>query len=522
MTVAGTKFDGMSLEMLEERYNLALLKLGIHDESTAEQVLDHETAALFEEKSRLELNYPLAGVHLWRAPEAVWDQQRIAAALHEPLTLVLGGNRAGKTFAIMCCVVAYALGRDHPMIAAWLEDNDLDPMLVPLGPGEVYCVANSASGSIRYHRLDIEKLLPPGCHWRNKEALTEASVEIPVPGYETTARIWFKSVDQKHRAFKGDEVRFVAISEEPEGEEGKLVLAECLRACSSVGGRVVLEMTPQNGMTWVHDDLVEERQHDCQLIQIDCSLNSQMPDPASHARWLAGLTPEERAMRQYGQFTDKRGLVYTTWVRGDGSKLGPGHICVPFDIPREWPRYRAADWGQTKTNGTGVVWGAIGDDGTLYIYREYYLANEPSFRVHATNIRAKEPRDERVLRGWADHEQEAIDECALLGIRFEHADKDVFGGISRCAQRLNLVGGRPRLKVFSTCTRFVQEIEGYRRDPNKRDGSPVKKNDHIMDPWRYMENGLEAEHVIRADGRAVTRGLDAVLKNRAAAARRRQ
>lgn len=514
MTYRGEDFSNLSLELLEERYNLALLNLGIHDECTAARVLDDETAALIEEKSRLELTYPLAAVHLWRAPEAVWDQQRIAAALTEPLTLVLGGNRGGKTFAIMCCVVAFALGRDHPMVAAWLEDNDLDPNIVPLGPGEVYCVANSASGSIRYHRLDIEKLLPPGAHWRNKEALMEASVEMAVPGYETTARIWFKSVDQKHRAFKGDEVRFVAISEEPEGDEGKLVLAECLRACSSVGGRVVLEMTPQNGMTWVYDDLVVERQHDCRLVQIDSSLNSQMPDTASHARWLAGLTAEDRAMRQYGQFTDKRGLVYPSWERGDGSRLGPGHVCAPFVIPPEWPRYRAADWGQTKTNGTGCVWAAIGDDGTLYVYRVYYLANEPSFRVHATNIRALEPRSERVLRGWADHEQEAIDECALLGIHFELADKDVFGGISRCAERMNPVAGRPRLKVFSDCTRFIQEIEGYRRDPNKRDGSPVKKNDHIMDPWRYMENGLEAEHAIRAAGRATARGLSQLLHNR--------
>lgn len=514
MTASRYNFLDLSDELLTKRYNFALSELNLQPECTNSLEIEEKIASDYELLSRIQLMHPLAWVHLWRAPDEVWDQQRIASALTEPLTLVLGGNRGGKTYAIMCCVVAFALGRDHPMVAAWLEDNDLDPNLVPLGPGEVYCVANSASGSIRYHRLDIEKLLPPGVHWRNKEALTEASVEIRVPGYERTARIWFKSVDQKHRAFKGDEVRFVAISEEPEGDEGRLVLAECLRACSSVGGKVVLEMTPQNGMTWVYDDLVVERQHDCQLVEIDSALNTQMPNQGSHARWLAGLTEEERAMRRYGKFTDRRGLVYPSWTRGDGRRYGPGHVCTPFEIPAEWPRFRGADWGQTKKNGTGCVWVALGDDDTMYVYRTYYLDSEPSFRVHATNIRALEPRTERITRAWADHEQEAIDECAMLGLRFELADKDVFGGISRCSQRLAPVAGRPRLKVFSTCTRFIQEIEGYRRDPNKRDGSPVKQNDHIMDPWRYIENGIEAHHAVREAGRATARGLDQALKNR--------
>lgn len=506
---------GLSDSELSAQYIRECARFGVTSEADAERVFEREVYDAFDEEARIVAAYPLAGIHLWRAPDAPWDQHRLVAHIRQPLTLVLGGNRGGKTFAIMNLVIAHALGRDHPMIATWIRDNDLDPLDFPLGPGEVYCVANAASGSIRYHRLDIEHLLPAaGCHWRNKEAQTEASVEITVPGYRRTARIWFKSVDQKHRAFKGDEVRFVAISEEPEGDEGKLVLAECLRACSSVGGKVVLEMTPQNGMTWVYDDLVVDRQHNCVLIEIDSDLNTMMPDKASHTRWLDGLTPEERAMRQFGRFTDRRGLVYQHWARGDGREAGVAHVIEPFVIPAAWARFRGGDWGQTKKNGTGALWLAVGPDDTHYIYREYYLADEPSYRVHATNVRALEPRSEAITGAWADHTQEAIDEFAAVGLAYDLADKEVTGGVSRCANQLLPVGGKARLKVFNTCTRFIWEIENYRRDPKRKDNAVLKENDHLMDCWRYIENGLEARHALAANSRAIATGLAALGRRR--------
>ena len=481
----------LSDEALLEQYEAELTRLGIQSEEEARQVLDLETADLIERLSRIEVEYPLAAAVLWQKPEASWDQRRIVAELVHPLTLVLGGNRGGKTYAILEALVAFALGGDHPAVRAWLEDNDLPRDLIPAGPGECYAVANTAGQSIKIHRLDLISLLPSNSHWRGLHAPDEASVEIPVPGYQEPARIWFKSVQEGHQAFKGDKVRFVAISEEPEGDKGKRVLAECMRACSAVGGRVVVEMTPQEGMTWVYDDLVVEKKFDCRLIEIDSSHNTLVEDHASLMRWLNSLTEEERRMRQYGQFVDRRGLIYSSWSRGTGERFGLGHLVEDFEIPEDWPRFRAGDWGQTK-NGTAVLWGALGDDDTLYLYREYYLENEPNFAVHARNVRGMEPRRESIQGAWADHEPEAIAEFAAVGLRFDLANKEVASGISRCAQRLHIVGNRPRLKVFRrACPRFVKEIEDYRRDPNKRDGSPIKKNDHVMDTWRYMENGLE-------------------------------
>ena len=501
----------LSDEDAEAAYRECCAALGLHSQDEIDARLA-ELAGRGHQLSAIRAAYPLACARLWVRDDAEWDQRRLVRELRHPLTLVLGGNRGGKTYALLEWLVAQALGRDHPAVECWLHDNDLDPDQVPRGPGEVYAVAPSAASSIKIHRRDIDALLPQSRHWRGMHASAEAMVEIPCPGYREPAVIWFKSVDQGHRAFKGDQMRAVGISEEPDGDEGRLVLDECMRGCSSTGGRVVVEMTPQNGMTWTHDDLLVDRRYDCRIVSLVSSHNVLVPDHASLLRWLASLSPEERRMREFGEFVDRRGQVYAGWSRGDGDRWGLGHLCEPFEIPRDWPRYRGHDFGQTQRNGTGCLWFAEGDD-ALYCYREYYLANEPSFAVHARNVLALQPRDERISGAWGDPASaEGREAFAAAGLPMDPADNELAGGISRCAERLRVVGSRPRMKVFRTCTEFTRQIEAYRRDPNARDGRPIKRDDHLPDCWRYVESGLHALHERRARASTHTRALSGLIR----------
>lgn len=481
----------ISDEELSERYAAALAELGIETEEQARRVLDIETAELIEELSRIEVVYPLAAAVLWVREDAPWDQRRIAMSLVYPLSLVIGGNRSGKTFAILELLVAFALGGDHPAVRAWVQDNDLPDDLVPDGPGECYAVAETAGRSMVLHREPICKLLPDSAVWYGFNSNDEAKVEIPVPGYQTVARIRFKSCSQGHGSYKGHSCRMVAISEEPpDADEGRLIIDECMRGCATVGGRVVLEATLQNGITWVHDDLIVARKYDCQLIKLNTDHNVMLPDYDSVQRWLGSLSPEEQRMRRLGEIVPREGLVYSRWSRSYHEELG--HICKPFDIPADWPRFRTHDWGQTLKNGTACLWHALAPDGTRYVYREYYLAGEPSFQVHAANVRAMQPADELMDGSWGDHEPDAIEAFAAVGLQIAPADKTVQSGISRVETRMLAVGGRVRLKVFDTCEGYIREIENYRRDPRRRDNAPIKKNDHLMDCDRYAENGIAA------------------------------
>ncbi len=447
-----------------------------------------DTARALEERARIRHEHPLAALQLWVNPEAPWDQRRLVAALVSPLTLVLGGNRSGKTYAIMQAAIAFALGAAHPAVAAWLRDNDLPPDLIPDGPGHVCLIAQTGPTSISLHRKKLlEDMVPrDGVQSWMINTPQEARLEIDVPGYRERAVIWFKSVDQGHRKFKGSEFRFAAITEEPEGDEGRLVVDELMRGASSVGGRVVLDMTPQNGMTWVFDDLYTARRYGCQVVELDTTHNVLLPDYESVQRWLASLTEDQRRVRQLGQFVDRRGRIYTEWTRGDGSREGPGHLVAPFTIPPEWPRFRAADFGQVDP--TAVLWAALGDDRTLYVYRQYYAAGL-DYQEHGRSVRALSAGESyRASVGDPSASGRGAMEVWRVSpdvqLYFDLGDHEVDAGISTVRDWMSVRNGKPRLRVFSDCSDLIREVEGYLWDPKTK--RPIKRHDHMPDALRFL------------------------------------
>ena len=437
----------------------------------------------------------------------VQETQCISVA-HPSETYVTGKDYVvtHNTKLIKDLIVAMTLGGDHPMVRVWLKQNDLPPDYIPPGPGRTVMVAQSAADSIRYHRDDVDRLLPAeGKQWYAKNAQYECRVLIDCPGYARQAEIYFKSIDQGARRFKGMQARFIAIDEEPEGQEGKLVFEECLRATSDTGGWVGMAMTPQSGFTWVYDEIEVERKHNSVVATLDSLDNAYTPNRASLVSWLDGMDPDEQRMRRKGDFVSRAGLVYGDYEPGDGDRWGPGHLCTPFEIPEEWPKFRAADFGLVLP--TVVLWGALGDDNTLYIYREHYLAGTP-YEVQAPIVLEAEgctldpagrplSMGEAIECSWGDPGDtgaEAMRTWAQYDLYFRNATKDVLEGIDATRARLRRWGpppGRPRIKIFTNCTYTLREIQGYRWSSKTIKPTPVKRDDHCMDALRYLVVGVD-------------------------------
>jgi PBSX family phage terminase large subunit len=194
-----------------------------------------------------------------------------------------------------------------------------------------------------------------------------------------------------------------------------------------------------------------------------------------------------------GLWVAAEGMVYDAW---DPTV----HVVDRFEIPDDWPRYLAIDWGHT--NPMVVQWWAEDPDGRLYRYRELYqtglLASEAGEIVKGY--------PERIRRAVADHDsgdREAFRRAS--GVRTRPAEKSVDVGIGTVAERLAPAGdGRPRVFFLRgslisrdqtlvdagkpTCTE--EEIPGYvwdRSTAQKREKEvPVKENDHGCDAWRYQ------------------------------------
>jgi PBSX family phage terminase large subunit len=207
----------------------------------------------------------------------------------------------------------------------------------------------------------------------------------------------------------------------------------------------------------------------------------------------------------------KKRLRDGLWVSAEG-QIYDGydpfiHLIDRFEIPQEWTRWWAVDFGYT--NPFVLQCWAEDPDGRLYLYREIYMTRR-TVDLHAKRILQevkdengnwKEPRPTAVV---CDHDAEG--RAVLdreLGMTTTNAHKSVLEGIQAVEKRFrNRDDGKPGIFILRdslverdqelvdakkpTCT--AEELPGYIWDTGagkKIKEQPLKENDHGCDCTRY-------------------------------------
>jgi phage terminase large subunit len=194
---------------------------------------------------------------------------------------------------------------------------------------------------------------------------------------------------------------------------------------------------------------------------------------------------EVQETRIKGHFAAFLGAVYKTFNRKT-------HVIEPFEIPKDWMRYRVIDWG--FNNPFACLWLARNKDRQWFVYREHYEAQR-SLAYHASKI--KEHKGNYRCT-WADHDSQDRYEFKKLGIPTIPAKKDVHLGIEAVQSALKVQeNGKPRLFIFKDCKNTIREMSGYRwaegterKDPKDL---PLEVNDHTCDCVRYGIYGVEGK-----------------------------
>ena len=417
---------------------------------------------------------PLAYATLWDRAKPRTSQRRAIQDLGDVVTVILGGNRSGKTTSAAQLVAAVAMGRDDPAVKVWLRVNQIPPYCIPKEPGRVWAVALDSGDSREYVRPAVAQYLPPGTTWRNRDGFGRAEATTPQGG-----RVSFLSADAGRDGFQGQAVDLVWLDEEPTGARGQAVVNECLMRLVDRRGRMVFTMTPLSGMTWLYDRWVAETPSDTRVHWIHGMDNPHIPADAL-AALLAQFGPHERAARERGEFTTIEGRVYSDWRRDL-------HVVPAFDPPADWERLGSIDFG-TRNPFCFLYMAVDPSDDTLHIVDEYYQP-ERTLAQHAGAI------DQIINHGrpsplWIVADPE--DRGSRLSLAREHgistttAKKQIRAGINSVAERLRPdAEGRPHLVVHDRCTNLIREIEGYVWDQRAGKDAPVKRNDHAMDALRY-------------------------------------
>lgn len=247
-----------------------------------------------------------------------------------------------------------------------------------------------------------------------------------------------------------------------------------------------------------------------------------------------------RAMR-WGDWDVIEGAFFDCW---DARR----HVVRPFDVPRDWGRFRSGDWGSAKPFSFGW-WAVVTDQfrtaegiilprGCIVRYREWYGCQPakpnvglklPAGKV-GEELAKKESGDPRLVAAVLDPAAFSEDGGPSIAERintelvkskvipFRPADnkrvpqRGAMGGWDQ--MRARLIGdddGHPMIVCFSTCQDSIRTIPALQHDPDRPEDLDSNMEDHAGDDWRYgCMSRPWVKPVSQQDNRPVVSGYKAV------------
>lgn len=199
-----------------------------------------------------------------------------------------------------------------------------------------------------------------------------------------------------------------------------------------------------------------------------------------------------------------RQLLEGDWSVSDGAAFGEFrehlHVVQPFDIPKDWRRFRSCDFGYGSHSA--VHWFAIDTDGTLVVYRELYVSKMNGEELADNILRIERENNDRVAYGvldsscWHNRGQigPSIAEVMIArGCRWRPSDRSDgsrVAGRMRLHQLLKTVDHgsykSPGIVFFDTCRQIISDLPVIPTDPKGGDDIDDRyKSDHAYDSVRY-------------------------------------
>jgi hypothetical protein len=169
------------------------------------------------------------------------------------------------------------------------------------------------------------------------------------------------------------------------------------------------------------------------------------------------------------------------------------HTVEPFEIPTNWVRIRAADYGYASPSC--VLWAAIDWDNNIWVYRELYVKHFTAEQLAAKIIELEEYDPEpyyAVLDSscWnrTGYGPSIAETMIRMGCRWTPSDRNRIAGKMEVHRRLgiNEFTGEPTLKLFNTCTNINRQLAGIPLSKTNSEDVDTKAEDHAYDALRYM------------------------------------
>ena len=225
------------------------------------------------------------------------------------------------------------------------------------------------------------------------------------------------------------------------------------------------------------------------FIPARLSDNPYLSQAGDYEAMLLSLPEQQRRQLLDGDWDIKEGAAFTEFDRHV-------HVIEPFDIPSNWVKFRACDYGYGSYSG--VLWFAVAPNEQIVTYRELYVS-----KVLATDLADMildlEAEDGNIKYGVLDsslwHKRgdtgpSLAEQMISKGCRWRPSDRSRgsrVAGKNEIHRRLQIdeFTEEPRLVFFNTCTNTISQLPSIPLDKKNPEDVDTKSEDHLYDALRY-------------------------------------
>ena len=252
------------------------------------------------------------------------------------------------------------------------------------------------------------------------------------------------------------------------------------------------------GHTWVKRRFIVPAPPNVEFEDKDGNTRIFIPSRIDDNKALLDKDPNYKKRLLTQSENNVRALLYGDWDIFEGQYFeefrAEDHVIEPFEIPREWRKYRAIDYGLDML---ACVFVAVDSTGCCYAYKETGGSNLSIGRAAGKVIDFTE-RDEDIYCTlappdlWNRSQESGKSKAALFseaGLDFTKSNNDREAGWLAIKELLRKdANGEPRLKIFSNCRELIRCLPALIRDEKKPTDCATEPHDitHYPDALRYF------------------------------------
>jgi hypothetical protein len=227
------------------------------------------------------------------------------------------------------------------------------------------------------------------------------------------------------------------------------------------------------------------------FIPSKLSDNPYLYESGAYETNLLSLPEHQRRQLLDGDWDAVSGAAFPEWNRAI-------HVIEPFEVPRNWRRFRSCDYGYSSKSG--VVWFAI-DPRTdqLIVYRELYVSKVLATDLADMILDIEAENEDNVSYGILDSSMwmqrgepgpSLAEKMINRGCRWRRSDRSKgsrIAGKNEFHRRLQVdeMTEEPRIVFFNTCTNCIAQIPVLPLDKDNIEDVDTDAEDHLYDAVRY-------------------------------------